>query len=406
MEALARLRLGHRDNSIAALLEADETSLRLREGGEQIIEQRGGRSRDTWVGAGVAAALQTRLADLFVEFVGAVRRQTPEENLCLAGSLFYHSSINTAVKRSGLFPNVFVPVDPGNPGLAVGTALHENRTAPRPLSPFLGPAYSSQEVKETLENCKLPCSWESEESGIGIAVQALLRGHLVAWFDGAMEWGPRSLGARCILANPFAPFVLENLNRFLKRREHWRGYALSGLEEAVSTQFDGPAHAPFMECDYRPRDLKRFAHAMPGPDAAVRIQTVGAQAPDRFRRLLAGVRCRLRPAVSRQHIFQWLSRAHRVQPARCGPRVLRIRSGHARPERIRADQVASGSSLMSDQYILGISAFYHDSAACLLKNGEIIAAGQEERFTRKKGDRHVSGPGCRVLPEPRGHRCF
>ena len=101
-----------------------------------------------------------------------------------------------------------------------------------------------------------------------------------------MEWGPRALGGRSILASPTAPFVLENLNRFLKRREPWRGYALSGLEAAVAEHFDGPARAPFMECDYRPKPGHPFAHVLPSPAADIRVQTVGAEAPWRFRRLL------------------------------------------------------------------------------------------------------------------------
>lgn len=101
-----------------------------------------------------------------------------------------------------------------------------------------------------------------------------------------MEWGPRALGARSILASPFAPFVLENLNGFLKHRQSWRRYALSALADSVLQHFDGPAHAPFMECDYRPRDRATFRHVLPDEDAAIRVHSVGPQAPPRFRRLL------------------------------------------------------------------------------------------------------------------------
>ena len=101
-----------------------------------------------------------------------------------------------------------------------------------------------------------------------------------------MEWGPRALGARSILASPFAPYVLENLNRFLKHRDPWRGYALSGLKEAAAAHFDGPAEAPFMECDFRPRDTATFRHVLPSETAAVRLHTVDAEALPRFTRLL------------------------------------------------------------------------------------------------------------------------
>jgi carbamoyltransferase len=222
-----------------------------------------------------------------MEFVEPVRARTGSPNLCLAGDFFYHSSINTLVKRSSRFEQVFVPVDPGNAGLSVGNVLQTGGGGPRPVSPFLGPSYSTQETKDTLDNCKLQYEWQSDEQTIATAVEALRRHTIVGWFDGAMEWGPRALGARCILANPFAPFVLENLNRFLKRRESWRGYAISGLEEAVAVHCDGPTGTPFMDGDYRPRDPERFAHVLPAPGAAIRVQTVGREAPPKFRRLLA-----------------------------------------------------------------------------------------------------------------------
>jgi carbamoyltransferase len=263
-------------------------SLSVDPGLERALEEllAGERNPGAPARAALAAALQARIGEVFVEFLAAVRQRTGCEHLCLAGSFFYHSSINTLAKRAGLFTEVFVPVDPGNAGLAVGTALHASGTAPQAVSPFLGPAYSGQEAKEVLDNCKLQYGWESEEGAIATAVRALQQGTLVGWFDGAMEWGPRALGGRCILANPFAPYVLENLNHFLKRREPWRGYALSGAAAAIAEHFVGPEEAPFMECDYRPRDPERFRSILPAPEAAIRIQTVSAIAPPRFRKLI------------------------------------------------------------------------------------------------------------------------
>ncbi|HZB25873.1 MAG TPA: carbamoyltransferase C-terminal domain-containing protein [Vicinamibacterales bacterium] len=287
-EALARLSGAQGDDGMGTLLTGDGHLLEVAAGFQGAIEQRlpARAPRAGAASARLAATVEARLKDLFLELVARVREQVEEQNLCLGGSFFYHSSINTAVRRSGLFARVFTPVDPGNTGVAVGAALHADACPPSVASPFLGPSYAPDVIKETLDNCKLQYNWESEDDAIRIAVDALRQGTLVAWFDGAMEWGPRALGARCILANPFAPFVLENLNRFLKRREPWRGYALSGLDAAVQDHFDGPPTAPFMECDYRPRDPGRFKHALPSPEAAIRVQTVGSEAPPRFRRLL------------------------------------------------------------------------------------------------------------------------
>lgn len=289
MEALARLRPDSRDQGLDALIRLDADTLVVDAGLEAVVAARlagsGGMGSPTH--AAVAAALQGRLAELLIELLRSLRGRLEAPRLCLGGSLFYHSSMNTAVRMSGVFDDVFVPVDPGNSGLAVGAALVTAARPPAPASPFLGPAYSSEETKQVLDNCKLQYAWESEEDAVQVAVRALQDGRLVGWFDGAMEWGPRALGARCILANPTAPYVLDNLNRFLKRRDPWRGYALSGLQEAVADHFEGPPHAIFMECDYRPRDPKQIREALPFREAAVRVQTVSSDSGlPRFRRLL------------------------------------------------------------------------------------------------------------------------
>jgi carbamoyltransferase len=287
-EALARLQPEARDERTNALISIEDDSLRVDRGLETTIESRlAGEPRASSRSAALAAALQARLGELLIQLLERVRIRTGLPRLCLAGSLFYHSSINALVRRAAGYEGVFVPVDPGNGGLSVGTALNADGAGPQLLSPFLGPSYSSHEIKETLDNCKLVYEWHTDDHAIAAAVQALERHTLVAWFDGAMEWGPRALGARSILANPFAPYVLENLNRFLKHRDPWRGYALSGLDGAVAAHFEGSGRTPFMEGDYRPREARRFAHVLPSPTAAIRVQTAGDETPARFRRLLS-----------------------------------------------------------------------------------------------------------------------
>jgi carbamoyltransferase len=236
--------------------------------------------------AAIAGAVQNRIGDLLLDLVQQARRTTGAKNLCLAGSVFNNSSYCGRVKASGRFDNVFVPVNPGNAGLAAGTALLAAGATPAALSPFLGPSFDVEEVKGILDNCKLTYEWASPQRAIERAVDALLRGRLVAWFEGPMESGPRALGARSILANPFSPYVLENLNRFLKHRQPWRGYALSSREEELTDVFSNAADAPFMECDFLPRDRDRFRHVLPLPSAALRVQTVGDGAPPDFRRVL------------------------------------------------------------------------------------------------------------------------
>ena len=156
-EALARLRPGHRDADVDQWITRIDGALRVDPSLSSRIEGRlaaavpsGDKSR-----AALAAALQERLAELLVDFLRESASRFGSPDVCLGGSLFYHSSINSAVKQSGVFRQVSVPVDPGNSGLAVGAACYGVGSRPAPASPFLGPSYSAQEIKETLDNCKL-----------------------------------------------------------------------------------------------------------------------------------------------------------------------------------------------------------------------------------------------------------
>ncbi len=107
------------------------------------------------------------------------------------------------------------------------------------LSPFLGPEFSPQEIKAVLDNCKL--SYDNLRNGqiIERTAAALAKGQLVGWFQGRMEWAARALGNRSILASPVAPYVLENLNAFLKLREPHRTYSLAIRAEDLPRYFRG-----------------------------------------------------------------------------------------------------------------------------------------------------------------------
>jgi carbamoyltransferase len=284
LEAFARLEAGCR------LAEVDDL---FAYAGDGIVAIPGWRDRLAALGEGgtdrrarVASAVQTRLGDLLLALVAGVRRATGASHLSLAGSLFYNTALVSRIKTAEGFEDTFVPANPGNAGLAVGSALLAADASPARVSAMLGPTFGAEAVKPVLDNCKLAYDFAGDAGCERRAVEALLAGKLVGWFDGPMEWGPRALGARSILASPFSPFVLENLNHFLKHRQPWRGYAVSCLEGAAADVFDGPRSAPHMECDYVPRDRDRFRHVLPGPNAALRVQTVGMEAPARFRSLL------------------------------------------------------------------------------------------------------------------------
>ena len=107
----------------------------------------------------------------------------------------------------------------------------------------------------------------SERESIAAAVDALQHGRLVGWFHGRMEWGHRALGNRSILASPLSPYVLDNLNVFLKHRERYRTYGLSVTEADAPGLFLGPPISRFMEYDYEIIDRDKFKNVLPNKAA-------------------------------------------------------------------------------------------------------------------------------------------
>ncbi len=226
----------------------------------------------------VASAFQRHLGRVLLELVADIRASTGMPNLCLGGGLFYNTYFNTVIRRAGIFDDVFVAPNPGNAGAAAGAALVESRLgydgAPVTVSPFLGPEYDLEEIKRTLDNCKLSYECLGEGEMIAATVDALQRGQMVGWFQGRMEWGHRALGNRSILASPLSPYVLDNLNVFLKHRERYRTYGLSVTEADAQSLFVGPPVSRFMEYDYEIRDRERFKHVLANEATTLRVQTV------------------------------------------------------------------------------------------------------------------------------------
>lgn len=240
--------------------------------------------------ARVAAALQCHLGRLLLALAGDIRTKVGRRHLCLAGGLFYNTYFTTLVRQSGIFDDVLVAPNPGNAGIAAGAARAcAAVTSLRHVgvSRFLGPEYDIEAIKRTLDNCKLSYQYLSDEQVIAVAVEALRHGRLVGWFQGRMEWGHRALGHRSILANPASPYVLDNLNVFLKRRQHHHAYGLSVPLAAVSRHFDGPPASPFMEYDYRVADHDRLHHVVPDGVSTLRVQTISSddESLGGFRRL-------------------------------------------------------------------------------------------------------------------------
>ena len=239
-----------------------------------------------------AQAFLHSLAQALLEFLADVRATIDEPNLCVAGGLFHNAYLNARVARSPLYQDVFVPVSCGNGGLAAGAALlgmqGRRASAPGASTPFLGPGYGNRDIKAVLENCKLTYAALDEHALEDRAIAAMKKGMLVAWFRDRMEWGPRALGNRSILADPTSEYASENLNTFLKHRPWYRSYGLVVCQEDVATYFDGPPHSAHMECEYRVRDPHLFRSILPQGANRLRVQTLPAEA-SALRSLLKGI---------------------------------------------------------------------------------------------------------------------
>lgn len=167
------------------------------------------------------------------------------ENLCLAGGLFLNPLLVSVIENESGHKNIFVQPAAGNEGTAFGAAyLALRKTADSYRAPalshmYLGPGYSNEEIKAVLDNCKASYRWLlSDAEIIHHAVKLLLSGKIVGWFQGRAEFGPRALGNRSLLASPWAAYVKENLNDYVKHRESFRPFALSIPEENALQHFE------------------------------------------------------------------------------------------------------------------------------------------------------------------------
>jgi carbamoyltransferase len=280
LEALAHLGGTRRLNRVRQLFEYEDGTLTCHRGWRDEVHDliEAERCRGEGLPIDIASALQQRIGELLLEFLDDVCARSDCDTLCLGGGLFYNTYFTTLVRKAAAFRDVFVPIDPGNPGLAVGATLAVSAADKRqpdssPLSPFLGPEYDSDAIKSTLDGCKLSYSFVSESQALDETVHALRRGYLVGWFQGRMEWGHKALGNRSILADPTSPYVLDNLNCFLRKRERWRPFGVSALAEGIPSWFCGPATSDFMQFEYGVRD-ERLRHVMPEGATTLRVQTV------------------------------------------------------------------------------------------------------------------------------------
>jgi len=230
----------------------------------------------------VAASLQAALEEAEFDLVRMLHRQTGQTALCLAGGVALNSVFNGKIRPCTPFQDVFIQPAASDAGTSLGVAYyiyHQLLGQPRRYTmdhAFTGPRYGQDEITRVLDRSGLRYERLDEPSLCRKAAQLLTDGKIVGWFQGRMEWGPRALGNRSILADPRRADIKDILNARIKHREKFRPFAPSILEEATSAYFDQDYPDPFMLKVYNVlEDRRAQIPAVPHVDGTGRLQTVG-----------------------------------------------------------------------------------------------------------------------------------
>lgn len=235
----------------------------------------------------IAFSLQKRLEEAVVDFLN--RLDNDYSNLCLAGGVAFNCVLNRKILKDTQFRNIYVPPAAGDAGLAIGAAYylwHQLLNKPRDFvmsHAYWGPVYGDDEIKPHIETRGNEFSQagyrikeiEKEDELCRVIAKYISEGKIVGWFQGRMEFGPRALGNRSILADPRREEMRDILNNRIKYREVFRPFAPSVLKEYTEEYFENSNPSPFMSFAYKTKEDKR--HIIPAVvhvDGTARLQTV------------------------------------------------------------------------------------------------------------------------------------
>jgi carbamoyltransferase len=234
----------------------------------------------------IGASAQKVLEDVILKMVNHIFTKTKMKNLCIGGGVALNGVANYRILSEGPFENVHIPPSPGDAGSAVGAAqylyhiyhknskiIFENETKRIQENVYVGPSFSNDKIQQFLNSKNILYQSFDDNELLEKTAQLIADGNIVGWYQGKMEWGPRALGNRSILADPRREDMKDILNAKIKHRESFRPFAPSIMEEFASEYFEMSVPSPYMlmvSPIIRPKDIPAVTHV----DGTGRLQTV------------------------------------------------------------------------------------------------------------------------------------
>jgi len=242
----------------------------------------------------IAASLQLRLEEVGFHVLNHLHDKTGLTDLGLAGGVAYNSVMNGKILLNTPFKRMFIQPAAGDSGTALGVCyqiyngiLNRNRGEVMEGA-YTGPQFSNNEIRKALESSNIGFEEYSDEEVTKRAARDIADGLVVGWFQGRMEFGPRALGNRSIVVDPRRADMKDILNDRIKKREPFRPFAPSILEERVGDYFEQTHPAPTMLMVYQIKEEKRQEiPAVTHVDGSGRLQTVSPTVNDRYYRLIS-----------------------------------------------------------------------------------------------------------------------
>jgi carbamoyltransferase len=244
--------------------------------------------------AHVAAGLQAATNGAVIALLRQLTRKAPFEHLCVAGGVALNCVTNTLIKQSQLFADVFIPSAAHDAGTAIGAALAADgdaaaRRGRHNATPYLGPQFRRREILAAIKTVGL--TPRHSMAPARDAADMIAEGRIVGWFQGRMEFGPRALGNRSLLADPRRWDMRDVINRKIKHREAFRPFAPSVLAEHAYEWFDVGSHSQSDEfmlfaCPVK-NDRRDLIPAVVHRDGTARVQLVRREANPRFHALIS-----------------------------------------------------------------------------------------------------------------------